>query len=308
MKEIELRPKSLEDFIGKDRIKKALRTYILSSIKQNKQLDHILIFGQAGVGKTTLATIIANELKTKIHYIQGPGIQMVSDVLDVISMIAEGDVIFIDEVHKVNVKIIELFYSLMEDFVIDIKLGKELNTQYSRLNVPKFTLICSTTDIGRLPQPFLDRFGIHLYLDPYDKEEIVKIITAIAIKVMPNITYDELNLIADYSKGIPRIAINILNRYYDHKLINESTCEKDIFDSIGVYSKGLNQIDIMYLNALKKYKNRAIGIKSLSQQLGIDEKTIVNTIEPYLLRIGLINKRPNGRVITIEGELYLKSL
>lgn len=308
MKETELRPKTLDDFIGKDRIKNALKTYILSSVKQNKQLDHILIFGQAGVGKTTLATIIANELKTKIHYIQGPGIQMVSDVLDVVSMITEGDVIFIDEVHKINIKIIELFYSLMEDFVIDIKLGRELNAQYTRLNIPKFTLICSTTDIGRLPQPFLDRFGIHLYLDTYGENEIVKIIGAIANKTMLNITSDELNLIAEYSKGIPRIAINILNRYYDHKLVNASSCDRDIFDSIGVYSKGLNQIDIMYLNVLKKYKNRAIGITSLSQQLGIDEKTIMNTIEPYLLKIGFISKRPNGRVITIEAERYLKNL
>lgn len=308
MKEVELRPKTLDEFIGKDRIKNALKTYILSSIKQNKQLDHILLFGQAGVCKTTLASIIANELKTKIHYIQGPGIQMISDVLDIVSMITEGDVVFIDEVHKINVKIIELFYSLMEDFVIDIKLGKELNTQYSRLSVPKFTLICSTTDIGKLPQPFLDRFGINIYFDPYDKSEIIKIINSIAIKTMSCLNDNELNSIAEYSKGIPRIAINVLNRYYDHKLIDKNANEKNIFESIGIYSKGLNQIDIMYLNVLNNYKNKAIGIRSLSQHLGIDDKTIENTIEPYLLRIGFIHKCSNGRVITTDGQEYLKKM
>lgn len=308
MKEIELRPKNLEDFVGKERIKNALKTYILSSIKQQKQLDHTLIFGPPGVGKTTLATIISNELNARIHYIQGPSIQLISDVLDIISMINEGDIIFIDEIHRINPKTIELFYSLLEDFVVDIKLGKELNAQYSRLKVPKFTMIGSTTNVGKLPDPFMERFGINFYLDPYENDEIIKIIEIISIKNNCNLTQKELNLIADYSKGIPRIAINILNRYYDHKLINNVVDDEKIFDLIGIYPKGLNKIDIIYLEMLKNNQGHPIGIKSISQQLLMDEKTIETTIEPYLLRMGFIQKRTNGRVITKLGKEYLDRL
>lgn len=308
MRELTARPKTLNEFVGKEQIKSSLSVYIQASTQQKRQLEHILFYGTAGVGKTSLASIIANELQTNIHYVQGPSIEQVSDVLDLISMINENDIIFIDEAHKINPKCLEMFYSIMEDFVIDVKIGKEFNSQYSRLKVPKFTLICSTTNIGKLPLSFIDRFGIKYFIDSYTDDEINLILKKISERNELEITKEELEFIATHSKGTPRIALNLLNRYYDYKLIHKNLSKDKIFKLIGVYPFGLNEIDINYLRILGNNIGIPTGIKSISQQLFVDERTIEFIIEPYLLKMNLITKKTNGRLLSNKGISYLDNI
>lgn len=308
MKDLIVRPKQLKDFIGKEQLKKNLLVYINSSKLRNITLDHIIFYGWAGVGKTTLATIIANELGSKIHYIQGPSIEKISDILDMVSMINDNDIVFIDEAHKINHKCLEIFYSILEDFVVDVKIGKELNSQFSRLSLPKFTLICSTTNIGSLPTPFIDRFRNKFYIDVYEKNEINLILENFNIKNNLNISSNDIEKIASISKGIPRIAINYLNSYYDYKIFDKSITIDKFFNEINVFPEGLNEIDVNYLKILFKNKKTGIGIKTICQQLFVDNKTIENNIEPYLLKLSLISKSNVGRKITLEGIKYLNSL
>ncbi|MDE5617386.1 MAG: Holliday junction branch migration DNA helicase RuvB [Ureaplasma sp.] len=307
MKELITRPQLLKDFVGKTNIKLSLDTYIQSAKMRKQNLDHIIFYGSPGVGKTSLATIIANELNTNIHYVQGPSINKISDVIDMVSLIKENDVIFIDEIHQVNVKCLEIFYSILEDFVADIKIGKDFNSQYTRLQLPKFTLIASTTNFGKLPTPFIDRFGIKLFIDLYNESEIFQIIERICKLNNLNINEQNKKRIASYSKGTPRIAINLTNRFYDYQLINENMSADDIFNAIGIYKYGLNKVDINYLKILTtNYK--PIGIRSIAQQLYLDSLTIEFTIEPYLLILGFICKNNLGRQITDKGRNYLKNL
>lgn len=177
-----LRPNNFNEFIGKNDIKLILKVAIKNVINNNSNLDHLIFYGPPGIGKTSLATIIANELNRKIHYIQGGSIKQYSDLLDVFSMISENDIIFIDEIHNLDYKCFEIFYSLLEDFVIDIKIGKELNSQFTRFKVPPFTMICSTTKLSNLPQPFIDRFPIKIFIDNYDEQEIQQIVKIINLK------------------------------------------------------------------------------------------------------------------------------
>lgn len=308
MKDLIVRPKKLDDFIGKDQLKKTLKIYINSSKLRNVALDHIIFYGWAGVGKTTLATVIANELNAKIHYIQGPSIEKISDILDMVSMINDNDIVFIDEAHKINHRYLETLYSIMEDFVVDVKIGKELNSQFSRLSLPKFTLICSTTNIGNLPSSFIDRFRIKFYLDLYTDSEIEAILNNLNTANNLSISTSDLKKIAMVSRGVPRVAINYLNSYHDYLIYDQFVSVERFFSEIGVFNSGLTDIDINYLKILFKNKSNHIGIKTICQELFIDEKTIENNIEPYLLKLSLIFKNNHGRKITSEGIKYLNSL
>lgn len=305
MKIVQIRPKILKDFQGKKSIKNNLSVYIKSSKKRNEPLDHCLFYGPPGVGKTSLAHIISNELNQKIKVIQGPEIIEKTDILNILYSIKDFSILFIDEIHAVNQKCFEILYSAMEDFLINIEIGKDFNKKITSVNVPRFTLIGATTKLGLLPNPFEERFGIVINISEYDADEIFKILK-FSLEFF-NIKIDDNFLIeiAKRSKGIPRIAKRILSRcidYLEDKKINDI---KKILNKIGVFEYGLDQIDLNYLMCLNN--NKKIGLKTLCQLLNIDEKTIVDKIEPYLIKCNLILKTSNGRMLTLKGEQYLKN-
>lgn len=303
-----IRPQSFDEFVGKDLIKNSLKTYIEVSKKKNIQLGHILFYGLAGNGKTSLASIIAKEFGTKIHYIQGPSIKDISDVLDLVSMVEENDIVFIDEIHNVDLKCMELFYSILEDFVVDIKIGKDLNSQYNRLLVPKFTLIGSTTNLGKLPEAFVERFPLKFYLDTYLTLEILEILKRINNKNDSLLNEKELKAISRCSKGVPRLAINLYRKFSDYRFLYSDMTINEIFNQIGIYTDGLEEIDLKYLQIIYNNFGKPIGIKSLCQALSLDTKTIELKIEPYLLRQGYIIKKTNGRALTSKGFEFVSPL
>ena len=307
MQKFNYRPLNFGNFIGKNELKKNLLVFINSSIKQNKALDHILFYGLPGVGKTTLATLIANELNVKIHYIQGSSIKQISDVLDMSVSIKERDIVFIDEVHNVDSKCLEFLYSMMEDFVIDVKLGKSLNSHYSRLKIPNFTLIASTNFIYKLPEPFIERFGIKFYIDSYQTSEIKEILSNLNRDLDFKLLDSEIELISLSSKGIPRIAINLFKRFIDYKLVSNIKDANLILKTIGVYTNGLEKQDIQYLNILSSF-DKAMGLRSISQVMGLDIRSIELKIEPYLLKNGYILKTNSGRKITTKGKEILNKV
>lgn len=304
-----LRPNNFSEFIGKDEIKYILLVAINNAKENSSNLDHIIFYGNPGIGKTSLATIISHELCRKIHYIQGGTIKQYSDLLDIVVMIEENDIVFIDEIHNIDLKCFDLFYSLLEDYVLDIKIGKEMNSQYTRFNVPKFTLIGSTTRLSDLPNPLVDRFPIKIFIDNYNEEEIFKILERINNSFENLVTIEELQKISNRSKGIPRIAINIYKRVMDFKLFQKEKFNiNDCFRKIGIYPYGLEEIDIKYLKILNNYIGIPIGLNHLSQCLYIDKKMIENNIEPFLLKLNFIIRSKTGRQITNLGIQYIKDL
>ena len=300
------RPSCIKDFCGKEELEKNLSIYIESALQKDKPLDHCLFYGPPGVGKTTIAFVIANELKQKIKVIQGPEIQEKSDVINILYSISNKNIIFIDEIHSINPKCFEIFYSAMEDFKINIDIGKEFNKKLTSVSIPKFTLIGATTKLGKLPDPFENRFGIVQNISEYNLTEIIDILKFNLKKneICQNVGDDFLVEIAKRSKGIPRIAKRILSRFLDHY-----EYEKDInviFNKIGIYESGLEKIDIEYLKLL--FFNKKLGMKSISQLLNVDEKTLSEKIEPYLIKNLYIEKTTNGRILTKKGLKFISKI
>lgn len=305
MKIHQIRPANFNEFQGKASLKKNLKIYI-DNAKQNKlPLDHCLFYSPPGVGKTSIAKIIANELKTNIKIIQGPEIKEKTDLINILHSIKENDVLFIDEIHSIDSSCYELLYSVMEDFVFNINIGKEFNAKIISLSIPKFTLIGATTKLGNLPDPFEERFGIVERIEEYKDKEIFLVLKYTAKKCEIDIDDEILKIISQHSKGIPRNSKRILSRFYDHYNI-EKNKPLEILKKIGIYTLGLNNIDLNYLRVL--FKNKRMGLKTISQILNIDEKTIQNKIEPFLIKMNLISKTTNGRSITNEGINYLDGL
>lgn len=298
------RPESIDDFIGQEDVKFSIKVYLESAIVKNNNLDHILIIGPSGVGKTTLARIIALKMKQNITYAQGSNLQKISDILNLFSLVNENDIIFIDEIHKIDKSIIEMLYVMIEDFVIDVPIGADNNQKITRLQLPKFTLIAATNYLSKLPKPLVDRFPISFSLNNYTDDEIYQILYNICAKNDFKVKPADLNYIASLSKQNPRIAINLLKRYYDFSLNCQNLDVKEIFMKIGYYPEGFNKLDIEYMKLLKETKY--LSLTSIAQSLGFDKNTIEMNIETYLLKKSFIEITSRGRMLTEKAINYLE--
>ncbi|MDU5149376.1 Holliday junction branch migration DNA helicase RuvB [uncultured Anaerococcus sp.] len=299
-----IRPKWLKDYIGQDKVKEKLDIFIKSSLSRNEPLDHVLLQGPPGLGKTTLSTIIANELGVNLRVTSGPAIERPSDLASILTNLSSGDVLFIDEIHRINRSVEEILYSAMEDFVLDIIVGKGPNAQSIRIDLEKFTLIGATTRAGMLSAPLRDRFGVLLALNLYDTKDLTTIVKRSA--QILDIPIDEKGAIeiARRSRGTPRIANRLLKRVRDFAIVKAD--EKIDYDTS---KKGLEllEIDPMGLDTMDKkiimtmYDNFGggpVGVDTIAASTGIENVTIEDVYEPYLLQIGFITRTPRGRVLT----------
>lgn len=296
----------LSDFIGKKEVKDTLQVYIDACNKLNKPLDHCLLYGLPGTGKTTLAKIIANELNTKIKITQGSMVQKPIDVINLLLSLNQNEILFIDEIHAVNKQCFELFYSAMEEGYVDIAIGKDFNSKMARIKLPVFTLIAATTNLGKIPQPLEDRFGIFINMSEYSKTEISDIIKFYGNKLGVIFSDDDLLTLIYASKGIPRIAYKFVRRALDFRLNNKDIQMSEILSKLGIIYEGIDKNDYSYLKLLQNHST-PIGLKTISQTINIDEETIQYKIEPYLLKNEYIIKTSKGRKLTNKGnELIIK--
>lgn len=299
-----IRPRWLKDYIGQDKAKEKLDIFIKSSLSRQEPLDHVLLQGPPGLGKTTLSTIIANELGVNLRVTSGPAIERPSDLASILTNLAEGDVLFIDEIHRINRSVEEILYSAMEDFVLDIIVGKGPNAQSIRIDLEKFTLIGATTRAGMLSAPLRDRFGVLLALNLYDEKDLTTIVKRSADILEIPIDDKGAVEIAKRSRGTPRIANRLLKRVRDYAIvkaddkIDYETSKKGLelleIDPMGLDTMDKKIIYTMYEN----FSGGPVGVDTIAASTGIENVTIEDVYEPYLLQIGFISRTPRGRILT----------
>ena len=306
-----LKPVSWEEYVGQEKIKKNLQVFIKASKKRLEALDHMLFFGPPGLGKTTLANIISIEMDANIKTTAAPMIEKAGDLAALLTNIEEGDILFIDEIHRMSPAIEEILYPAMEDFRLDIIIGSGPAAQSVKIDIPRFTLIGATTRAGMLSSPLRDRFGMHFRMQFYDTKELARIIKQAGIKLQKEIEDDAALEIAKRSRGTPRIALRLLRRVRDFADVeNETTITKIrsnyALDELGVNQLGFDELDIKFLNLLVAAKNRPMGLNTISAALSEDEGTIEDVIEPYLLANGYIERTARGRIATPKSYEYFK--
>lgn len=297
-----LRPKSLDDYLGQEKAKEQLKIFIEAAKSRNEQLDHVLLYGPPGLGKTTLASIIANEMSVNLRITSGPAIERAGDLAAILTNLNENDVLFIDEIHRINRSVEEVLYSAMEDFCLDIIIGKGPSARSIRLDLPKFTLIGATTRAGMLTNPLRDRFGVICKLDYYTVDELAKIVVRSSEILGAEIQIGGATEIARRSRGTPRIANRLLKRVRDYAIVlsdNEIDLKltKVALNRLEIDELGLDEIDRKILETMiEKYGGRPVGIDTLATTVGEEVETIEDVYEPYLIQIGFISRTIRGRI------------
>lgn len=300
--EASLRPRTMQEYVGQQKVKDNLSVYISAAKKRKESLDHVLLYGPPGLGKTTLSSIIANELGVQISLTSGPAIEKASDLAAILTKLNENDVLFIDEIHRMNHKVEEILYPAMEDFALDFMVGEGPSARSVRINLPKFTLVGATTKAGMLTGPLRDRFGVICRLELYTPEELAMIVKRSARILGCEISEDSALEVAKRSRGTPRIANRILRRVRDFAEVKGSgkidiNITKMALNAMEIDDLGLDNIDRNILYAMiDKFGGRPVGLDTLAAATGEEQCTIEDVYEPYLLQIGFIARTPRGRV------------
>jgi Holliday junction DNA helicase RuvB len=305
--ESSLRPKNLNDYLGQEKAKEKLNIFIEAAKNRGEQLDHVLLYGPPGLGKTTLSTIISNEMGVNIRITSGPAIERAGDLAAILTNLNENDVLFIDEIHRINRNVEEVLYPAMEDFCLDIIIGKGPSARSIRLDLPKFTLIGATTRAGMLTSPLRDRFGVICKLDLYNVDELSSIVKRSAGILGCDIDERAAIEIGKRSRGTPRIANRLLKRVRDYAevkgdgIITEKIADLAL-EMLEIDPLGLDYIDKkLMMDIIEKFSGGPVGLDTLAAAIGEDRNTIEDVYEPYLIQLGFIDRKPRGRVATLNA-------